>query len=57
VSRNFIPRSSISTVDASILTVFLIFSFADGIALSGYKSVRNKLFISVDFPRPDSPIL
>lgn len=28
---------------------------ASGIIRSGYKSVRNKLFTKVDFPRPDSP--
>lgn len=28
---------------------------ASGIIRSGYKSVRNKLFTNVDFPRPDSP--
>jgi len=28
---------------------------ADGITLSEYKSVRNKLSIKVDLPSPDSP--
>ena len=28
---------------------------ADGTLLPEYKSVRNKLFIKVDFPKPDSP--
>lgn len=28
---------------------------AGGTILSEYKSVRNKLLINVDFPRPDSP--
>jgi hypothetical protein len=26
-----------------------------GISLSEYRSVRNRLFIKVDFPKPDSP--
>lgn len=29
---------------------------AFGICLSGYRSVRNKLLTSVDFPSPDSPV-
>ena len=29
---------------------------AFGICLSGYKSVRNKLFTRVDLPRPLSPV-
>lgn len=34
---------------------FFYLPIASGIILSGYKSVRNKLFTRVDLPKPDSP--
>lgn len=75
VRRSLTPRSSISTVEASSLTVCFCFStekidywsvrnvyrelssspMASGIMRSGYRSVRNRLFTSVDLPSPDSP--
>ena len=30
--------------------------FAEIISLPAYRSVRNKLLTSVDFPKPDSPV-
>uniref|UniRef100_A0A224XRG8 Uncharacterized protein n=1 Tax=Panstrongylus lignarius TaxID=156445 RepID=A0A224XRG8_9HEMI len=55
VRRNFTPLSSISTVDASNSTVFVVLSTASATFLFGYKSVRNRLLTKVDLPRPDSP--
>lgn len=37
------------------IIIHLCLPTASGIIRSGYKSVRNKLFTKVDFPRPDSP--
>uniref|UniRef100_A0A0K8R3R2 Putative septin 5b n=1 Tax=Ixodes ricinus TaxID=34613 RepID=A0A0K8R3R2_IXORI len=55
VSRSRTPFSSISMVLRSICTVLSILSSAFGSLRSSYKSVRKRLLISVDFPRPDSP--
>ena len=54
---SFTPRSSISTVEASIDTVCPALTAASGTSLSSYKFVKNKELINVDFPRPLNKIL
>ena len=51
-TSSFTPRSSISTVEASIDTVCPALTAASGTSLSSYKFVKNNEFINVDFPRP-----
>ena len=38
-----------------VIVLQYVLPCAVGIFLSGYKSDKNKLLISVDFPSPDSP--